>query len=138
MLKLGQNFHICLQSGSRGLTPPPPLAVSLTVKYPFFTTSLWEAFKYCFSDFVCKRGAPPLPGGSPPNPSKVAKILSEKGGGEKGTSEVRNHKMIIITSYWPNLQCPKENVFFLLTSSLSHNSQRGLSLTSATCHLKNI
>ena len=32
---LGQYFHTCLQSGPRGLTPdPPPLTVSLTVKYP--------------------------------------------------------------------------------------------------------
>ena len=40
--KLDQNFHICLRSGPRGLTPPPPLTVSLTVKRPFFflTTSL--------------------------------------------------------------------------------------------------
>ena len=28
--KLGQNFHICLGQGC-----PPPLTVSLTVKYPF-------------------------------------------------------------------------------------------------------
>ena len=32
---VGHNFHICLLSGPRGLTPPP-LTVSLTVKYPFF------------------------------------------------------------------------------------------------------
>ena len=33
----GSNFHFCLQSGPRGLTPPPPhLTVSPTVKYPFF------------------------------------------------------------------------------------------------------
>ena len=37
--KMGQNFHICLRSGPTGLTPPP-LTVSLTVKYTFFTTSL--------------------------------------------------------------------------------------------------
>ena len=29
-------FHICLRSGLRWLTPPPPLTVSLTVKYPLF------------------------------------------------------------------------------------------------------
>ena len=35
---VGQNFHICLRSGPRGLTP---LTASLTIKYPgFFTTSL--------------------------------------------------------------------------------------------------
>ena len=33
---VGQKFHICLQSGRRGLTPPFPLTVSLTVKYPGF------------------------------------------------------------------------------------------------------
>ena len=32
--KMGQNFHICLRSGPRGL--PPPLMVSLTVKRQFF------------------------------------------------------------------------------------------------------
>ena len=31
--KMDQNFHICLWSGRRGLTPPP--TVSLTVKFPF-------------------------------------------------------------------------------------------------------
>ena len=45
--EMGQNFHICLRSGPRGLTPPP-LTISLTVKYPsFLTTSLswlWELF----------------------------------------------------------------------------------------------
>ena len=34
---VGQNFHICLWSGQRGLPPSPPLlTVSLTVKYPVF------------------------------------------------------------------------------------------------------
>ena len=56
-------FTFAYSQGRGGWPPPPPLAVSLIVKYPFFTTSLWEAFKYCFSDFFCKRGAPPLPGG---------------------------------------------------------------------------
>ena len=37
--KMGQNFHICLRSGPTGLTPPP-LTVRLTIKYPFFMTSL--------------------------------------------------------------------------------------------------
>ena len=37
---MGQNFHICLQSGRRVLTPPPILTVIQTVKYPFFTTSI--------------------------------------------------------------------------------------------------
>ena len=36
---MGWNFHICLRSGPSWLTPPP-LTVSLTVKYPFFLTSL--------------------------------------------------------------------------------------------------
>ena len=36
--EMGQNFHICLRSGLRLLTPPPPLMVSLTVKYPVFFT----------------------------------------------------------------------------------------------------
>ena len=35
-LKMGQNIHFCFRSGLRWLTP---LTVSLTVKYPFFTTS---------------------------------------------------------------------------------------------------
>ena len=33
---MSQNFHICIRSGPTGLTPPPPLTVSLTVKYPLF------------------------------------------------------------------------------------------------------
>ena len=44
---LGQNFHIFLRSGLRGLTPPPLLTVLLTVRYPcFFTTFLnhWTQF----------------------------------------------------------------------------------------------
>ena len=36
--KIGQNYYICLRSGPRWLTPPP-LTVSLTVKYPFFYDS---------------------------------------------------------------------------------------------------
>ena len=41
--KMGQNFHICLRSGPTGLTPPP-LTVRLTIKYPFFMTSLsWQS-----------------------------------------------------------------------------------------------
>ena len=34
--KMGQNYHFCLRSGQRELTPLPPLTISLTVKYPGF------------------------------------------------------------------------------------------------------
>ena len=37
--KNDRNFHICLRSGPRGLTPSHPLLVSLTVKYQFFYDS---------------------------------------------------------------------------------------------------
>ena len=37
---MGQNFHICLRSGRKGLSPstppPPPVTVNLTIKYPCF------------------------------------------------------------------------------------------------------
>ena len=34
-----KKYHICFRSGTRWLTPPLPLTVSLTVKYPLFFTS---------------------------------------------------------------------------------------------------
>ena len=37
-----KNFHICLRSGPRGL--PPPLMVSLTIKYPLIVRGLKNAF----------------------------------------------------------------------------------------------
>ena len=37
MKKMVEHFHICLRSGRRGW--PPSFTVSLTIKYPFFTTS---------------------------------------------------------------------------------------------------
>ena len=36
MMKKGSIFCICLRSGSRGMSPPPPFTVSLTVIYPFY------------------------------------------------------------------------------------------------------
>ena len=48
--KKDQNFHICLRSGPRWLTPPPPFTVSLTENIRFFTPSLnfrKELDKYC-------------------------------------------------------------------------------------------
>ena len=38
---MGQNFHICLMSGPR----VPPLAVSPTVKRPFFVMTALSLFK---------------------------------------------------------------------------------------------
>ena len=47
MLKMGQLFHICIRSGLRALTSPPP---PLTVKIPFFTTFLIK------EEIVCEYG----------------------------------------------------------------------------------
>ena len=55
---MGQNFQICLRSGPTGL--PPPLTVSLTVKYMFF----YESPKH----------SPKLP--FPPECPKIACIIS--------------------------------------------------------------
>ena len=48
---MGQNFHICLRSGPRGLTPTLPLTVSLTVKYTFF----FYVFPNCTTVAVSER-----------------------------------------------------------------------------------
>ena len=45
--KIDQNFHICLRSGPRGLNPPP-LTVSLTVKYPLFYAFPKKNLLLCF------------------------------------------------------------------------------------------
>ena len=45
--KMGQNFHICFWSGLMGLTPTSsPLTVSVTVKYPFFSTVKIRQIRY--------------------------------------------------------------------------------------------
>ena len=46
---MGQNFHICLRSGPRGLTPTPSLIVSLTIKYPFFYAFTYYYYHYLFT-----------------------------------------------------------------------------------------
>ena len=44
---MGQNFHICFWSGLMGLTPTSsPLTVSVTVKYPFFSTVKIRQIRY--------------------------------------------------------------------------------------------
>ena len=43
---MSQNFHICLRSGPRWLNPPP-LTVSLTVKYPFFLRHALISIQNC-------------------------------------------------------------------------------------------
>ena len=68
MEKMGQNFHICLRSGRRGLRAegpptPPPVTVNLTVKYPCFYDFPWVALKKLMVNFRTQSytGDPPLP-----------------------------------------------------------------------------
>ena len=49
MGKIGQIFHICLRSGPRGLTPPPPYGQTVFLRLPFREEEEYSLQPTCFS-----------------------------------------------------------------------------------------